>query len=184
VHGPLEVAQQLGQAIWRRGHEGGVAGPGAPDPVLGPPHLAGLLAASTCPLEQAAVGLRQQAHRERQPVLARNLRPGPLQRIQVAADHPQVRVGGWATRGLRLQQVQEGDLRPLDRRGEHSLLADEDAHEPLDRGHHGAGELQALQGLLGASEQLKERRVRATGGSAGGRGKDTAATASSRSPTR
>ncbi|HRD78214.1 MAG TPA: RtcB family protein [Hyphomicrobiaceae bacterium] len=48
------------------------------------------------------------------------------------------------------------------------------------RGIFGEG----LQGLLGASEQLKERRVRATGGSAGGRGKDTAATASSRSPTR
>jgi hypothetical protein len=63
----LRVAHGGLDAMRRRGHEVGVPRPGAADPVLAPPKLAGALARPPTARQQDLVYLPDQAVREREP---------------------------------------------------------------------------------------------------------------------
>jgi hypothetical protein len=128
VEEPLERAETLRERVGRRRHERRVARPGAADPHLRAPDLAGRLAAAARMPHQRLVDVPQQAHGQRQPVGQE--RPPPLQRGGAAAHLARV-----LHRNDRLlldlveEEVGQRGLRALDLRGEHRLLA----HEAVSR---------------------------------------------------
>ncbi len=77
------------------------------------------------------MNLIEQAHRDRQTLLIRELRPRKVERIKVVAYLLHVRFGR-AFFSLEGQQVDERRLSPFDLRREQGLLANEGVDELID----------------------------------------------------
>ena len=105
------------------------------------------------------MGLVEQAHRERQPRWVGGLLAGEGQRVEVVADLLDVRVRRRRITpilrlGLVVEEVHERRLRPLDLGREHRLLAHERVDEPVERGDHLTGQLEAYERLLRGAHPL------------------------------
>jgi hypothetical protein len=109
------------------------------------------------------VRLVQEAHRKRQALGVGELRACVGERVEVVAHLFDVGVGCGAAfaavLGLEREQVDEGRLRSLDLRREHGLLADERVDEPVERGDHLPGQLEANERLLSRTEALSQGGV-------------------------
>jgi hypothetical protein len=147
----LQVGQQPRHLVWWRRHERGPARPRTADPVLRAPQLARLLAGAACAIEQQAVGVAQQAHRDRQAGLAAQVVAHEAEGAQVVGDLLDIGRVGQHLASLVIEQVGQRGLGALDLRGEQRLLADGAVEQPVDRRHQAGHAGQPGQGHLGAA---------------------------------
>ncbi len=98
--------------------------------------------------------LVKEAHRERQPLRARELGARVFERVEVVADlaHVVERLA-IVLLSFILEQIDERGLRALNLRGDNGLLSDEGVDEPVERRDHLARDLEAGHGLLGSGEK-------------------------------
>ena len=153
----LESAEQLGENVRRRRHVDRIPRATTADPVLAAPNLARQLLSAAYATHEAPMGLVEEAHRQREPVGVRKLRPRIAESVEIVADLFDIsgrlnRVSRPADRvllGLEGQEIRERRLRSFDLGGEDGFLANEGVDEPIERRHHFPRQLEPNERRLG-----------------------------------
>ena len=137
----LQIGQQPGQVVRRRGHKHRAARPCAAHPVLRTPQFPRLLAGAPGAVEQQAVRVAQQPHRDGQPRDAAQVVAHQPEGTQVVGDFFDVGGVGEHLPGFVVEQVGQRGLGAFDLRREQRLLAQGAVEQPINRrdqaGHPG-----------------------------------------------